>query len=122
MAGSGGDHLKTERMKNTGSLTLLLLASFVCRCQTQEIKWPVHSHYDRGYNSAPIHQGYAVTKNGDTARGYIKLLLFGKAYHVLDTATNEIRGLYYQIVAHHPRHPLHKNKIIYRDGLVRAQW
>jgi hypothetical protein len=86
------------RVKNTSSLILLLLTSIACNCQAQEIKWPVH-YFDRGYNGAAIRQGYAVTKNGDTATGFIKLMPLGKFYHVLDTSTNEIRGLYYQIVA-----------------------
>jgi hypothetical protein len=77
------------------TLLLLFLASFAC--QAQEIKWPIR--LSKAYNKAPVRQGYAVTKNGDTAKGFIKLLPYGKFYDVLDTGTNRIRGLYYQIVA-----------------------
>lgn len=82
-------------MKHT--LPVLFLAAFSFCCQAQEIKWPVRETFRRHYN-APV-PGYAVTKNGDTARGFIRLQVLGEYYDVWDTATNTIRNLYYQIVA-----------------------
>lgn len=72
---------------------LLLLLFFVGGAQGQERKWPVR--YTRWMDArAPVGEGYAVLTNGDTVKGFIKLLPITNSYPVLDTATNTIRDVY----------------------------
>lgn len=69
---------KNSVFLKAGFLCAVFLLS-VSTARTQERRWPIH--YGRHiYDDARVVKGFLLLKNGDTLRGWIKLLPYGLAY------------------------------------------